>query len=209
MMFSDLVLASNNQGKLAEFERLLAPLSIKVHAQSVFNVPECDEPFATFIENALRKARHTARHTGLPALADDSGVCVPALNGAPGVFSARYASLFEPLLHPLLDKDTQNNLQLREHLRGHVDRSAYYYCVLVLVRHADDPQPIICDGQWWGQLIEEPRGEGGFGYDPYFLIPEWGVTAAQMDNTQKNALSHRGQAVQILIEKLNKEYSHK
>ena len=117
--------------------------------------------------------------------------------------------MFDSLFHSFLDKDTQNNIQLSEHLRGHVDRSAYYYCVLVLVRHADDPQPIICDGQWWGQLIEEPRGEGGFGYDPYFLIPEWGLTAAQMDKIQKNALSHRGQAVQILIEKLNKEYSHK
>lgn len=208
-MFSDLVLASNNQGKLAEFERLLTPLSIKVHAQAAYHVPECDEPFDTFIENALHKARHTALHTGLPALADDSGVCVPALNGTPGVFSARYASLFMPLLNPSLDKDTQNNLQLREHLRGKADRSAYYYCVLVLVRHAHDPQPMICDGQWWGQLIEEPRGDGGFGYDPYFLIPELGITVAQMDQVQKNELSHRGQAVQTLIKKLNNEYSHK
>lgn len=207
-MFSELVLASNNQGKLVEFERLLAPLSIAVRPQAQFAVPECDEPFHTFVENALHKARHTARHTGLPALADDSGVCVPALNGAPGVFSARYASLFTPLLHPDLDKDTQNNLQLREHLRDMSDRRAYYYCVLVLVRSADDPQPMICDGQWWGQMMDEPRGDGGFGYDPYFFIPEWNVTAAQMDKVQKNALSHRGQAVQALIEKLKNEYSH-
>ncbi len=207
-MLSELVLASNNQGKLAEFERLLAPLSIKVHAQSKFAVPECDEPFHTFVENALHKARHTARHTGLPALADDSGVCVPALNGAPGVFSARYASLFTPLLHPNLDKDTQNNLQLREHLRAVTDRSAYFYCVLVLVRHADDPQPIICDGQWWGQMLDAPLGDNGFGYDPYFFIPELNLTAAQMDKVQKNRLSHRGQAVQALINKLNNEQSH-
>lgn len=204
-MFSELVLASNNRGKLVEFERLLAPLSIKVHAQAEFAVPECDEPFHTFVENALHKARHTARHTGLPALADDSGVCVPALKGAPGVFSARYAQLFEPLLHPNLDKDTQNNLQLREHLREVTDRRAYYYCVLVLVRSADDPQPIICDGQWWGQIVDTPQGENGFGYDPYFLIPELGVTVAQMDKVEKNAISHRGLAVQALLQKLTNE----
>ena len=169
-MFSELVLASNNQGKLVEFERLLAPLSITVRPQAQF--------------------------------------AVPALNGAPGVFSARYASLFTPLLHPNLDKDTQNNLQLREHLRGMPDRRAYYYCVLVLVRSADDPQPIICDGQWWGRMVDEPRGDGGFGYDPYFFIPELDVTVAQMDKVQKNRLSHRGQAVQALINKLNNEQSH-
>lgn len=205
-MVSELVLASNNRGKLVEFERLLAPLSIKVHAQADFAVPECDEPFHTFVENALHKARHTARHTGLPALADDSGVCVPALNGAPGVFSARYASLFTPLLNPDLDKDTQNNLQLREHLRDVTDRRAYYYCVLVLVRHSDDPQPIICDGQWWGQMVDTPQGTHGFGYDPYFWIPELNSTVAQMDQTQKNKLSHRGLAVQQLVQKLSTEF---
>ena len=127
-MISKIVLASNNAGKLAEFERLLAPLSIQVQAQSAYDVPECDEPFNTFIENALRKARHTAHHTGLPALADDSGVCVPALNGAPGVFSARYASLFTPVLNPDLDKDTQNNQQLIHNLRrldGLVDKKNF------------------------------------------------------------------------------------
>ena len=123
-MISKIVLASNNAGKLAEFERLLAPLSIEVQAQSAFNIPDCDEPFHTFVENALHKARHTARHTGLPALADDSGVCVPALNGAPGVFSARYASLFTPALNPDFDKDTQNNLQLIQNVRAVADKSA-------------------------------------------------------------------------------------
>ena len=208
-MISKIVLASNNAGKLAEFERLLAPLSIQVQAQSAYDVPECDEPFNTFIENALRKARHTARHTGLPALADDSGVCVPVLNGAPGVFSARYASLFTPVLNPDLDKDTQNNLQLIHNLRrldGVVDKSAYYYCVLVLVRHADDPQPIICDGQWWGQIVDSAQGANGFGYDPHFFVPELNMTAAQMDKTQKNAISHRGIAVQTLIQKLKSEH---
>ena len=211
-MLKDLVLASNNKGKLAEFERLLTPLSIKIHAQVEFQVPESDEPFSTFVENALRKARHTAQYTGLPALADDSGVCVPALQGAPGVFSARYASLFTPLLNPDLEKDSQNNLQLLENLRQQVTSAsdelftAYYYCVLVLVRHADDPQPIICDGQWWGKIIDTPRGDNGFGYDPYFFIPEFNMTVAQMDKEQKNTLSHRGQAVQRLIEKLQTEY---
>ena len=209
-MLNDLVLASNNQGKLAEFAQLLAPLSIHVHAQSVFNVPECDEPYATFVENALHKARHTAKHTGKPALADDSGICVPALNGAPGVYSARYAQLFTPALNPKLDKDTQNTLQLLHQLAqipGVGEYTAYYYCVLVLVRHADDPQPMICDGQWWGRVVHEPKGENGFGYDPYFYLPEQGLTAAQMDKAQKNHLSHRGIAVSGLIQKLTLEFN--
>ena len=205
-MIPKIVLASNNTGKLIEFERLLAPLSIQVCAQSEFKVPDCDEPFHTFVENALCKARHTARHTGLPALADDSGVCVPALNGAPGVFSARYATLFSPMLNPELDKDAQNNAQLIHNLRELADKTAYYYCVLVLVRHADDPQPIICDGQWWGRIVDVPQGANGFGYDPYFFIPELNMTAAQMDKAQKNALSHRGIAVQALIQKLKSEH---
>ena len=205
-MISKIVLASNNAGKLVEFERLLAPLSIAVQAQSAFNVPDCDEPFHTFVENALHKARHTARHTGLPALADDSGVRVPALNGAPGVFSARYASLFIPVLNPDLDKDTQNNLQLIKNLRTVADKTAYYYCVLVLVRHADDPQPIICDGQWWGQVVDIPQGDNGFGYDPYFFVPTLNMTAAQMSKEQKNTISHRAIAVQALIKKLKGEH---
>jgi XTP/dITP diphosphohydrolase len=205
-MIPKIVLASNNTGKLVEFERLLSPLSIQVCAQSKFKVPDCDEPFHTFVENALRKARHTARHTGLPALADDSGVCVPALHGAPGVFSARYATLFSPTLNPELDKDAQNNAQLIHNLRELADKTAYYYCVLVLVRHADDPQPIICDGQWWGRIVDVPQGANGFGYDPYFFIPELNMTAAQMDKVQKNALSHRGIAVQALIQKLKSEH---
>ena len=204
-MISKIVLASNNAGKLLEFERLLQPLSVQVYAQSQFNVPDSDEPFETFIENALRKARHTAQFTGLPALADDSGICVPALGGAPGVYSARYAQRSGASINPQLSKDAQNNAQLIKDMRECSDKRAYYYCVLVLVRHAQDPQPIICDGQWWGQLLDEPMGEQGFGYDPHFYIPQLQQTAAQLDKAQKNALSHRGQAVQALIKKLQSE----
>ncbi len=204
-MISQIVLASNNAGKLAEFERLLSPLSIQVHAQSSFAVPDCDEPFNTFIENALRKARHTAAHTGLPALADDSGICVPALGGAPGVYSARYAARAGRAQIEGMSTDANNNAQLMDDLKELSDKSAYYYCVLVLVRHAEDPQPIICDGQWWGQIIQTPVGEHGFGYDPHFYLPEFNLTAAQMDKPQKNALSHRGKAVQELIKKLQSE----
>ena len=195
-----LVLASNNAGKLAEFGRLLQPLNIDVLAQNALDVPECDEPFHTFVENALHKARHAARHTGIPALADDSGICVPALNGAPGVYSARYASDEGDLSLP---KDTRNNLKLVAALQNVDDRRAYYYCVLVLVRHADDPQPLIVDGLWWGEVLQEAMGEGGFGYDPYFYIDALRTTAAQMDKAQKNAVSHRGIAVQKLLARLN------
>lgn len=199
---SQLVLASNNAGKLSEFSRLLKPLDVQVVSQSELNVSECDEPFSTFVENALHKARHAARETGLPALADDSGVCVPSLGGEPGVFSARYAGNEGD---ESLPKDTRNNLKLVAALAGQADKRAYYYCVLVCVRHADDPQPIIVDGQWWGEIIGQPRGEGGFGYDPYFYLPELSKTAAQLDKIEKNAISHRGQAVQALIEKLKHE----
>jgi XTP/dITP diphosphohydrolase len=188
-----LVLASNNRGKLQEFNQLLLPLGYDVKPQSVFNVPEVAEPYLTFVENALTKARHCARLTGLPALADDSGICAPALGGAPGVHSARYAG--EP------KSDHANNQKLVRDLHGR-DRSVYYYCVLVLLRHADDPQPLIADARWHGQLIDTPQGEGGFGYDPYFWLPELSQTAAQISAFEKNRLSHRGQALRLLIEKL-------
>lgn len=199
---TQLILASNNAGKLTEFSRLLQPLNIQVLSQGELNVSECDEPFFTFVENALHKARHAARATGLPALADDSGVCVPALGGAPGVFSARYAGDAGDMNVP---KDTRNNQKLVAALAHQVDKRAYYYCVLVLVRHADDPQPIIVDGQWWGEIIAQPLGEGGFGYDPYFYVSGLDKTAAELDKTEKNAISHRGQAVQALIKKLSHE----
>ena len=203
---SQLVLASNNAGKLSEFSRLLKPLDVDVVSQGELNVSECDEPFFTFVENALHKARHASRETGLPALADDSGVCVPALGGQPGVFSARYAGNEGDLSVP---KDIRNNLKLVSALVDQADKRAYYYCVLVCVRHADDPQPIVVDGQWWGEIVAQPQGEGGFGYDPYFYLPELGKTAAQLDKAEKNTISHRGQAVQALIEKLKHEALNK
>lgn len=192
-----LVIASNNQGKLREINALLAPLSIEVIPQSDFNAGEIDEPHSTFVENALAKARHASRCSGLPALADDSGICVSALNGAPGVNSARYAG--EP------KSDERNNLKLIEALKNKSDRRAYYYCVIVLVRHADDPQPIIVDGSWHGEIIEQPRGEGGFGYDPYFFVPEFGKTSAELSAEQKNLISHRGKALAQLAEILRAE----
>jgi XTP/dITP diphosphohydrolase len=193
-MLRTLVLASNNAGKLKEFGQMLAPVGFDVHPQGEFNVAEADEPYLTFVENALTKARHAARLTGKPALADDSGVCVNALQGAPGVLSARYAG--EP------KSDAENNRKLVADLAAHQDKSAYYYCVLVFVRHADDPQPVIADGSWHGKIIAEPRGAGGFGYDAHFLLPELGKTAAELSAAEKNAISHRGQALRALVEKL-------
>ena len=194
-MTQSLVLASNNAGKLAEFAQLLAPLGFAIKSQRELDIPEAEEPFGTFIENALAKARHASQLSGLPALADDSGICVPALGGVPGVQSARYAG--EPR------SDAANNAKLVRDIAAHADKSAYYYCVLVMVRHADDPQPIIADGVWHGQLIEQPRGQGGFGYDPYFFLPSLGKTAAELSAEEKNNLSHRGQALRALINKLS------
>ena len=193
-MTQRLILASNNAGKLKEFAQLLAPIGFDLHPQGEFDVPEAEEPFATFVENALAKARHAARLTGLPALADDSGVCVNALGGAPGVYSARFAG--EP------KSDARNNAKLVADLAAHADKSAYYYCVLVYVRHADDPQPVIADGAWHGEIVDTPRGAGGFGYDPHFLLPSLGKTAAELDAQAKNAVSHRGQALRALVDKL-------
>ncbi len=189
-----LVLASNNAGKLKEFSRLLAPAGFVLRPQGEFAVPEAEEPHPTFVENALAKARHASRLTALPALADDSGVCALALHGAPGVLSARYAG--EP------KSDAANNRKLVAELGAYADKSAYYYCVLVLVRHADDPQPIIAEGRWNGEIIATPRGQNGFGYDPYFWLPDLGKTAAELSPEEKNQVSHRAQALRILIEKL-------
>lgn len=193
-MTQTLVLASNNKGKLKEFNELLATVGFDVRPQGEFDVPEAEEPFATFVENALAKARHAARLTGLPALADDSGVCVNALKGAPGVYSARYAG--EP------KSDAANNAKVIADLAQHADKSAYYYCVLVFVRHADDPQPVIADGRWHGEIVAQARGEGGFGYDPHFYIPSLGKCVAELAPEEKNRLSHRGQALRALVEKL-------
>jgi len=189
-----LVIASNNPGKLREIERILSPLGLEVLPQSVFNIPEAEEPYCTFIENCLAKARHASEHSGLPALADDSGICVDALNGAPGVYSARFAG--EP------KSDERNNQKLIESLVHETNRKAHYYCVIVLVRHPHDPQPLIAEGSWEGEIIDEPRGSGGFGYDPYFLVPGLGQTGAELPMDIKNKISHRGKALAALVEKL-------
>ena len=193
-MIPRLVLASNNPGKLREFDRLLSPLGIGVIAQSDLGIGEADEPHATFVENALAKARHASAQAKLPALADDSGVCVHALGGAPGVQSARYAG--EPR------SDARNNEKLIAALRDVADRRAHYACVLVLVRHADDPEPIIAEGRWHGIIVDAPRGDGGFGYDPHFLDPVTGLTGAELPLARKNELSHRGRAMRALIDRL-------
>jgi XTP/dITP diphosphohydrolase len=191
---SKLVIASGNAGKLREIARILAPLEIEAVPQSEFNVPDCPEPHVTFVENCLAKARHASAHSGLPALADDSGICVEALGGAPGVYSARYAG--EP------KSDDRNNEKLVAALKNEANRSAHYTCVMVYVRHADDPEPVIAEGRWYGEIIDTPRGSNGFGYDPYFLVPEFGKTGAELDEDTKNAVSHRGQALRDLVDKL-------
>lgn len=193
-MIEKLVLASNNTKKAAELAALLAPLGIEVLPQSAFNVSEAEEPHLTFVENALAKARHAAAHTGLPAIADDSGLCVNALGGAPGVHSARFAG--EP------KSDARNNALLVERLAGCEDRSAYFYTAVVLVLHADDPRPLIADGEWHGLILDAPRGDRGFGYDPLFYVPELEQTAAELDAALKNALSHRGAAMRHLLGRL-------
>ncbi len=193
-MAKKIVLASGNAGKLREFRQMLEPLGYEIHPQSEFKVTEAEEPFGTFVENALAKARHVSRQTGLPAMADDSGICVEALGGKPGVLSARYAG--DP------KSDERNNQKLITDLSGVANRRANYYCVLVYVRSADDPQPIIADGRWWGTVVDQPKGTNGFGYDPYFFVAEFGKTAAELSPEEKNACSHRGQALRTLMEKL-------
>ncbi len=189
-----LVIASSNPGKLAEFQILLSPLGIEVVTQGQLGIKEAEEPHLTFIENALAKARHVSRQSGLPALADDSGICVDALGGMPGVISARYSGL------PL--SDARNNQTLLGAMRTHTNRKAHYYCVLLLTRSAGDPQPLIAEGEWHGEITLEPRGSGGFGYDPLFWLPELGKTSAELSRDEKQAISHRGRAMKVLLEKL-------
>jgi XTP/dITP diphosphohydrolase len=189
-----LVLASNNAKKVKELQALLAPLGFDVVTQGELGVSEAEEPHCTFVENALAKARHAAQATGLPALADDSGLCVEALGGAPGVQSARYAG--EP------KSDARNNEKLLAALAGQNNRKAHFVCSLVLVRSADDPRPIIAEGDWQGEILPAAQGEGGFGYDPLFFVPEYGKTAAELGAELKNRISHRGIAMGILAEKL-------
>ena len=191
-----LVLASSNAGKLAELEALLADSAVELVAQGTFGIGDADESGATFVENALLKARHAARATGLPALGDDSGICVDALGGAPGLYSARYAGGHG---------DAQANIaKLLEAMADVPDgrRAAHFYAVIVLLRHAEDPQPLVAEGRWSGEILHAPRGDGGFGYDPVFLDPDNGLSAAQFEPTIKNRLSHRGRALACLREKL-------
>lgn len=188
------VLASNNAGKIRELRALFDGLGIDVIPQAHYGVSEAEEPHGTFVENALAKARHAARFTGLPALADDSGICVHALRGAPGVHSARFAG--DPR------SDARNNAHLLETMAHIDDRRAHYYCVLVLLRHEHDAQPLIAEGAWHGEILRTPRGDGGFGYDPLFLDPRLQRTGAQLPLDEKRLVSHRGQALRALLERV-------
>lgn len=193
----EVVLASNNAGKLREFSAILQAAGIRMIAQSSLGVPEAPEPHVTFVENAIAKARHASLHTGRPALADDSGLCVPALGGAPGVYSARYASM-----HGGEKSDRANNMRLVSHLQRVQDHSAFYVAVLVYIEAPDDPCPLVAEGRWHGRIVTAPEGENGFGYDPHFWLPEYGCTVAQLDPAEKNRSSHRARALQVLLRQL-------
>ena len=192
-----LVLASNNAGKLREFAQLFEPFAIELIPQGQLGISAAEEPFDRFIDNALAKARHASKLSGLPAIADDSGICVDALGGAPGVRSARFAGEH--------CSDTDNNQKLLSLLVGHVNRQAHYICALVVVRDADDSNPIIVETRWDGEIIDEPRGQQGFGYDPYFYLPQLQMTAAELSPERKNAISHRGQALVQLMRQLQSD----
>jgi XTP/dITP diphosphohydrolase len=194
----EVVLASSNPGKVREINQLLAGLNLHVRPQGEFGVPDAEEIGLTFVENAILKARNAANHTGLPAIADDSGLEVDVLNGAPGIYSARYAGR---------DASDQANLgKLLEALQGvpEGDRTARFQCLLVYLRHAADPTPLICQGTWEGHILFEPRGEHGFGYDPVFYVPTHDCASAELPPDVKNALSHRGQALRVLVAALQK-----
>jgi XTP/dITP diphosphohydrolase len=198
---SRLVLASNNPGKLREIGALLAPLAIEVVSQAELGIGEAEEPHLTFLENALAKARHASLASGLPALADDSGLCVDALGGEPGVHSAYYAGRDGSRE----ERDARNNSKLLAALAGVAERRAHYYCVMVLVRRADDPEPVFAEGIWRGEVALEPRGTAGFGYDPLFWLPARRCTSAELDAQEKNRISHRGQALSRLLARLRDE----
>lgn len=200
-MFKQLVLASSNAGKVAELQSLLADQGITVLPQTEFGVPDADETGLSFIENAILKARHAAKLTGLPAIADDSGLAVHALGGAPGIYSARYAAMHNALQDGEA-KDTANIRYLLEQLAQQDDRRAEFHCVLALVQHAEDPVPLIAHGRWAGLITHETQGSGGFGYDPIFWLPELKKTSAQLSKAEKSLLSHRGQALRLLLAQL-------
>ncbi len=199
---TDIVLASSNKGKVREFNQLLAALDITVRPQGEFNVEDAEETGLTFVENAILKARNAAQHTGLPAIADDSGLEVDALNGAPGIYSARYARAGA--------SDQANLEKLLADLHGipAADRTARFQCLLVYMRHANDPTPLICQGTWEGRILTAPRGENGFGYDPVFFVPTHDCSSAELPADVKNSLSHRGQALQALVSALQAAKTH-
>ena len=192
-----IVLASGNAGKLRELNRILAPLNVNLHPQAQYQAPDVPEDGLSFVENAIIKARAAAAHTGLPAIADDSGLEVDYLNGAPGIYSARYSG----------DGDIGNNEKLLRELAGvpGAQRSARYQCVLVYMRHATDPNPVVCQGSWEGSILTAPCGDGGFGYDPLFFLPEHGCSAAELDTAIKNRISHRARASALLLKALQKQ----
>jgi XTP/dITP diphosphohydrolase len=199
-----LVLASGNPGKLREFRQMLDPLGIEIVPQTERGIPEAEEPHPTFVENALAKARHASRLAGMPAFADDSGICVDVLGGEPGVHSAHFAGSAQAGARIGRDEqDARNNRKLISLLQGKTDRAAHYFCVIVLVRRAEDPEPLIAEGRWHGEIVDVPRGANGFGYDPYFHVPEFSRTAAELAPEQKNAVSHRGKALAALVARLN------
>ena len=196
-MSQRIVLASNNQGKVREIGQLLADRNMEVLPQSSFDIPEIEETGLSFVENAILKARNAAAHSGLPAIADDSGLEVDALNGAPGIYSARYAGPGAT--------DEENNAKMLEALADVPDeaRTARFQCLMVYMRHAEDPVPIVCQGSWEGRILRRPQGENGFGYDPLFFVPEKNCSAAQLPPEVKNAMSHRGKALQCLLQALS------
>lgn len=196
-----LVLASNNAKKLKELQALFQPLGLALVTQGSLGIPEAEEPFDTFVENALTKARHAARESGLPALADDSGLAVDALGRAPGVLSARYATLFG-----FEKSDAENNRVLLDKLTGQADRRARFVCALVAVRSATDPEPLIAMGRWNGEILQAPRGEAGFGYDPLMFIPSLGQSVAELSAEQKNRLSHRALASEDLLRQMREAW---
>lgn len=199
---TEIILASSNKGKVREFNQLLAALDITVRPQGEFNVEDAEETGLTFVENAILKARNAAQHTGLPAIADDSGLEVDALNGAPGIYSARYARAGA--------SDQANLEKLLADLHGipEADRTARFQCLLVYMRHANDPTPLICQGTWEGRILTAPRGENGFGYDPVFFVPTHDCSSAELPADVKNSLSHRGQALQALVSALQAAKTH-
>ena len=192
-----IVLASSNLGKLAEFNALFGPLGIELISQQALGIAPAPEPFFTFVENALTKARQASSISGLPSLADDSGICVEALDGAPGIHSARFAGPDAT--------DIQNNEHLLDLMKNHTNKRARYVCALVFIRHTNDPEPIIASGTWNGEIIDSPRGANGFGYDPFFFLPDLGQTAAELPPALKNKISHRALAMQELMLKISHE----